>query len=344
MKIAFFAGQLLPLEPEILDKKALGGTETGLVRLAHILAERGHEIQIFTRIEKALGNNPLYRPLAEVENAGAFDFFVGIRDWIPLFYKTQSHSYGFWTGDSYDQFANYGIGDQRISRRIEHFFCVSEWQANRISEESGFPRSKMKVIRNGVCLEDFQGEEKRQRKRLIYSSTPYRGLSHFLRYYPLLKAKHPDLEAHIFSSYQIYGQSDDQFTEMRSALEKLPDLHIHGNCRQSQLAREFMKSAILFYPNHFEETSCITAMEAMAGGAVVLSSALGALPETCGEAGVLIRGRPGEPAYDESFLVAADRLLSDDMFWTEKQNLGFRRAETLSWRSVADRFLEAISG
>lgn len=342
MKIAFFANNLLPLHANILKEKALGGTETGVVRLAEKLHQLGHEVTVFTNNKNIPESQPRYLPLKEIEAQGPVDVFVSIRDWIPIFYKIEAKQRFFWTGDSFDQFANFGLGDRRVSRAIDAFLCVSQWQADKICENSGFPSEKVKVIKNGIEAEYFKGEETRHPKRLIYSSTPYRGLAHIPRYFPVLKEKHPDLELHIYSSYSIYGQSDEQFAPLRTALEKLPDCHIHPNCLQSELAREFMKSSILFYPCHFEETSCITAMEAMAGGSVVLSSALGALPETCAEAGVLVEGLPGEPAYDQAFLKAADRLLSDQDIFMKQQKLGFQQSQSLSWEKTAERFISAL--
>ncbi len=75
------------------------------------------------------------------------------------------------------------------------------------------------------------------------------------------------------------------------------------------MAREFMKSAILCYPNTFAETSCITAMEAQAAGCAIVTSKLAALPETVANAGIMIEGEPGSPAYLDSFSTAVDVFL-----------------------------------
>lgn len=343
MKFAFFASNIVPIHAHTLRERALGGTETGVIRLAEALDRLGHDVTVFTPHENPPESKPKYLPLKAIEAAEKVDIFVTIRDWIPLFYKIPARKRFLWTGDSYDQFMNYGIGDRRVSGVMDALLTVSEWQADQLSEKSGFPREKCWKLGNGLELDFFKGSESKGRKRLLYSSTPHRGLRHIPRLFAELKKKHPEAECHIFSSLKIYDQdSDPQAEKTLAELKQQPDVTIHGSVKQEQLAREFMKSSVLFYPCEFEETSCITAMEAMASGCVVLSSKLGALPETVGDAGVLVKGLPGTADYDSAFLAAADRLLSDEVYYQGFAKRGRSKAESLSWQSIAERFISFI--
>jgi len=339
MKIAFYANNLIPVHAKIIDERPIGGTETGLIRFAEELTKLGHEVSVYGPHPNPPDSTPKYLPAREIERAPEFDFFICIRDWIPCFYKIKTKKIFFWTGDSYDQFPNYGIGDKRISDRIDALLCVSQWQADEISRRSGFPRDKCFILRNGIQLDYFKGTEIKNPKRLIYSSTPYRGLEFIPALYYALKTRNPELELHIFSSYQIYDQTEDpRFIKVKEELSRLPDCRVHPNILQRDLAREFMKSSILFYPCHFEETSCITAMEAMAARCVPLTTRLGALPETIGDAGILIDGLPTQDSYTREFLTMAHRLLSEEDFRTDLAEKGFERAQQMSWTARAKEF------
>ena len=65
-----------------------------------------------------------------------------------------------------------------------------------------------------------------------------------------------------------------------------------GALGQARLAQELRGVAGLAYPSTFAETSCITVLEAMAAGAFIFTTRLGALPETTNGFGYLVDAEP----------------------------------------------------
>jgi glycosyltransferase involved in cell wall biosynthesis len=346
MKIAFFASNIVPIHAQSLAERPLGGTETGLIHLASALHQLGNEVTVFSPHENPpqVAHQPKYLHYRNVENLSNVDAFVAIRDWIPLLYKVPTRKRLLWSGDSYDQFSNYGLGDKRVQKMIDALLTVSEWQANTLSAASGFDRNKAWVLGNGIHLANFEGTtEARQSIRMIYSSTPHRGLIHVPALLTELRKTHPDLECHIFSSYTVYDQQNvRKFDELKAELERTPGCVLHPSVLQHELAKEFKKSRILFYPCDYEETSCITAMEAQAAGCVVVSSALAALPETVGAAGVLIDGKPSEPEYRKKYIEACNRILSDDKYFTTLSERGKENMQNKDWLNIAQRFQQFL--
>ena len=205
------------------------------------------------------------------------------------------------------------------------------------------------MLRNGVKLTLFEGEEKRQAKRLIYTSIPNRGLVYLPEIYLKLKQKHADLELHVFSSPVIYNMNwppkkalPDENDQLLHLIKQMPNCYIHGSVLQKQLAREFMKSAIWTYPTNFEETSCISAMEAQAGGCAIVTTDLAALKETVGEAGILMDERPVSKNYSTKFIEACDSLLSDPALLNRYSSIAKERARSFDWKVRAGELLDYI--
>lgn len=346
MRLAFYT-RTIPFYDRTVDEQPLGGTETGVVRLARELRKLGHEVVVFTTEANPPLSDPLYVPVTAIGDLGKVDAFVGIRDWNFLFLPVETKLRFLWTGDSPLQPYTRGLGDKRVSDHVDALLAVSSWHADNLCEASGFPRHKAWVLGNGIEPSYFEGEEARVRKRLVYSSLPYRGLQLMPEILPRIIEAHPDVEFHCFSGFKVYqdrvaeGDRVD-FDRTVTALSRFPQFHNHGNVPQRQLAREMMKSSILCYPNTFEETSCITAIEAQAAGCAVVTSALGALSETVGSAGILVKGEPGSPEYINHFVEAINTLLSDDGKLDTLSETARRQAERCSWSAIASRFSDFL--
>ena len=86
----------------------------------------------------------------------------------------------------------------------------------------------------------------------------------------------------------LYRSADDPYSELYELCRSLPGAEYVGPVSQVELARAMVDVDVLAYPCTFAETSCIAAMEAMASGALIVTSDLGALGETTARFGRLI--------------------------------------------------------
>jgi glycosyltransferase involved in cell wall biosynthesis len=351
MRFLFITQGCLPFHHRSVEERPLGGIETGVIRLAGELHKLGHEVIVGTTLPNPPLSEPLYIPLNTVGNIRSVDVLIVVRDWQPLLAEFDAKVKLFWTGDSWDQPQTVGLGDPRVVARCNALLTVSQWQADELSRRSGFPRERCWVIRNGVHLPYFEGSEPRARRRLLYSSTPYRGLEFLPAIFREIKSRVPDTELHIFSDFKVYEGAGGyppeviaRYQQLRVLLSQMQGCFFHGNVLQSQLAREFMKSSLLCYPNTFEETSCITALEAQAAGCPIVTTNLGALPETVGDTGILIDPPVNSANYRVGFINACLNLLTDDSAWNTLSKRALALRPELGWNAVARRLLGFLGG
>jgi glycosyltransferase involved in cell wall biosynthesis len=73
----------------------------------------------------------------------------------------------------------------------------------------------------------------------------------------------------------------------------------------------------------------------MGAGVPVVAARAGALPETLGDAAVLV-----DPADVDALAAALDRVVHDDELRRDLVTAGCRRVEQYRWPNIAPRFVE----
>jgi glycosyltransferase involved in cell wall biosynthesis len=359
LKIVFYPVSCLPFHGKTLEEKPMGGLEAAVIHFSEALAQLGHEVIILSHLKpEVLFNSQLkhlppskakYIHVKQGKDLTNIDLFVVVRGFEGLSFPIKARKTFLWTGDSSTNIHTIGLGDPRIFKQMDGVFFVSDWQRETMCEASGLPLAKAFILRNGVHLGDFLGEEKRMRKRLIYASNPQRGLIHLPGIYLNLKRFHPELELHLFCNAALFDMTwppkiarDIPHEALLNLIGSIPGCFVHGTILQMQLARELMKSAILTYPCHIPETSCMVALEAQAAGCAIVTSSIGGLPETVGEAGILVNGDPTSEAYLKTFTEALDQLLKDDSLFKQLSEAGKKRSLSSDWKNRALEWLDFL--
>jgi glycosyltransferase involved in cell wall biosynthesis len=83
-------------------------------------------------------------------------------------------------------------------------------------------------------------------------------------------------------------------------------------------------------------------MEAQAAGCVVVTSDLGALPETVGPNGVFIPGKPGEESYSKDFIDECVFLLKHPAHWSDRARKAHEWIQRSTWDNVAAQYIDII--
>jgi glycosyltransferase involved in cell wall biosynthesis len=97
-----------------------------------------------------------------------------------------------------------------------------------------------------------------------------------------------DIILDVYSSTIIYGDefhrdNESKFLKLYERARDLKNVNYKGYCRHDELVGKLKDYDASVHPSTFEETFCISAMEALAAGCLLITTNLGAIPETCGE-------------------------------------------------------------
>jgi len=350
LRICFYQPHSLPYDGTTPRVRGLGGTESAIVYLAEALARRGHRCVVFNSVAQPATVNGVeyarWQTLPVRSASQPPDVVVGIRHWQMLGRVRFAPLQIFWTGDAFDQPFLTGFSDGDRRAEIDLVMLQSEWQIETFHAHLGIPLPGVvrTALGTAASAQVPPGPEPAglRPRRLAYASTPFRGLDVLLQVFPRIRAACPEAELDVFSSMQVYGVSE---TDDRKAFDALyqradqPGVTLVGSLPQFELAARLQRARVLAYPNHYAETFCIAAAEAQAAGCAVVTSALGALPETVGRAGICIPGDPRSAAYQDAFVQACVTLLTDEARWREMSESAVAQASArYSWPAIAERW------
>jgi glycosyltransferase involved in cell wall biosynthesis len=178
-----------------------------------------------------------------------------------------------WTQQSYDMIESLNVINQQ--EQFDQIVCVSEWQKQMYVEKLKALPETISVIQNGI-IPIPQHKKPKRTCNLIYMSTPYRGLDVLLQAFQHIDNAH----LHVFSSMQIYGQSDEQYEYLYDFCKKHPKITYYGSVSHFEIISALTEMHILAYPSTFEETSCISLIESLSAQLSVVCPKYGALEET----------------------------------------------------------------
>lgn len=198
-----------------------------------------------------------------------------------------------WQHLSYDQPNVRLMQDRKFVDSIDYFIYVSHWQYNKFREIYKIPEYKSFVIKNATHTFDTVEKQKDNKIKLLYTSTPWRGLAVLIKSIEILNKTREDFEVDIYSSTKIYGSKfdeneKDKFEVLFNKCKNTPNVNYLGYADNDSVRAAVQKAHIYAYPSIFEETSCLAVIEAMSAGCHVVTTNYGALPETCGEFATMI--------------------------------------------------------
>ncbi len=357
MKLLFLTDAAIRFNAATPLQEPLGGTESASAYLTAQLAANGHDVTLMAALpggtpERLLGVRHLPYdgvPRAEFFAREAFDAVItigapGLAAGLKANAPGAFHVH--WLHALPDQ-----PGMQPL-RGAAAFIDCAVFVSDSHRRMTGYPGTA-RAIGNGIApaFENLFTSATEllaaKQNRAAYTSTPFRGLNVLRQSFA---EAHLATELDIYTGMRLYQQDEDQFAALYAAVRATPRCHLHGALVQAELAQRLKRNAFLFYPCTYPETYCIAAVEAIAAGLKVVSTHLGALPETTLGYADLLKLPPGTDLMGLANLFVAPMRAAEADFltrpreWAEERFAHSQAVNRLcSWKARAKEW-EALLG
>lgn len=223
-----------------------------------------------------------------------------------------------WQHNNYSDDSVIGMKDQSYMKAIDATIYVSHWQYEKFRYLFRVPTYNAHVIKNCIEPIEFIERSKSEKIKLIYTSTPFRGLNILLDSFE--KINRDDVELDIYSSSLVYGSgyqahTAGQFDELLNRAANTKNVNYHGYAKNDEIKQALSYANIFAYPSTFEETACLAMIEAGAAGCKMVTTDLGALYETGSEWATMIPIEAQHIDLVEKYSIALNHTI--DSYWAE---------------------------
>lgn len=269
-------------DPGVAKDKAMGGSETALIEMAHWLHKlSGRSVKVFSmRSDRKTFDGVEYIPVNEL--AGYF------MQHKPFLHVAWRHSFKLtdaptvvWSHDLMTQ------GVENVSQ-YDKVLCLTPFHKRYMMATQGVPEDKILVTRNGIKPERFLGEmPEKDPNRFVFGSSPDRGLERAMRVLDVVRKTYPGVKLHVHYGIEHLPRYGHQalHDRLRAAFEERKDWVIyHGATQQDALMESYKKSAYCIQPSDWIETSMISARELLYCGVYTMIRKVGGVQDTLADA------------------------------------------------------------
>tara|TARA_B100000029_G_scaffold510976_1_gene603800 strand:- start:762 stop:1718 length:957 start_codon:yes stop_codon:yes gene_type:complete len=236
------------------------------------------------------------------------------------------------------------LGSKDYVDKLDYIVFNSNWNYEKFQYQFKVPENKSLVIKNAI--EEISFNEKPKNKiNLIYHTTPWRGLVHLLKVFKNLNLK--NVELNICSSTIIYGKKFDsilgkKYENIFEECKNMQNVNYLGFVENNKILEILKKMHIYAFPSVWPETSCISAIEAMAAGCEVVTSNLGALYETCAPFGTFVGFDSNFSNFEKKYQRALENSIKN--FWSKDNQKKIKLQQesinlSYSWKTRSKEWL-----
>ena len=266
----------------------IGGSEEAVIYMGQKLAALGWNVDVFGwpgKGEEGIYDGVNYRPFYEFDPAQPCAVYIAWRNMDMVQYAPKGSATLAWLHDV--QKADFW--SPALVEKYDRIMVLSEWHKGNLLEAAPYiADDKIWVTRNGIMPEQFLlDHQPRDTNKVIFASSPDRGLACLLEMWDRIKGKNPHASLDVFygftKTYDYLRKSDDRYRRYKElTLEdmKAKGVNFIGMVGHQELASRMVGAGVWAYPTQFLEISCITGMKTQAAGLVPVQTGVAALGET----------------------------------------------------------------
>ena len=367
MKILIYTGYHNPtLSKKRWLDEGIGGTEYCYIKLAEALVKQGHKVVVSGLVDARVDSGVHYIPLEQLKkhqsplgkNNGdklrGYDHYniVIAGQYINYFKELKRKKITFdksifWLHNDdgwYNWYRGKVMKDDEVNEalsQVDKFVCVSEFHVDIIKDKLkafGYTphdsTTYIQSIDNAIDLDDWNNIKASKIKgRIIWSSSPDRGLKTILDNWSDLKRVRPELSLTV--ACPPYASDWDAGLIKQDGIEYL------GALSPKRLKEEQYKAEYWIYQSEYLETYCITAVEMMISNTKLLTNGGGNIKNIIGmgERGMLINNNP---ATIKEMLIrdTTDRTFA--RLWSNKTIVAREWAIKQTWNNRVTEWLSLI--
>jgi len=303
-------------------KTGLGGSEEAVVYLSQELKKLGWKVTVYAAPGAEAGdfNGITYKEYHEINVKDEFNVLILWRNIGFVDLEPKAKFTMVWLHDVPN---NADFTEERVDK-VNKIAVLSEYHRGllRVLKKDGtyeeMPKNKTFLTENGTFeLKPPTKKNKRDSKKMIYSSSPDRGLIHLLKMWPEIKKEVPDASLDVyygFNTFDVLHRDNPAMMKWKDGMLEMlkqPGIIHHGRVGHDELHEALKGAGVWAYPTDFTEISCITAMKAQILGTIPVTTTLAALNETV-KNGIKIDADITEKDVQKEYIEALVDLLKDE--------------------------------
>lgn len=256
------------------------------------------------------GTELMKRGLAERLPAGLADEFQVIASRVRELDPEKIRVY--WLHDLPEDPETNHLKDPWSRSRFHKMVFCGQWQYQQYQEKLGVPYNHHATVIETAIDPIEYAEKSKDETRLIYTSTPQRGLNILVPVFEKLVEKYPNLHLDVFSSYKIYGwdDADKQFEDLYERCRNHPNITYHGFQPNEVVRAALQKAHVFAYPNTWTECNSRSLIEAMSAGCLCVHPNKGGLIDTAGGLTFMYQGSDDPNAHAQAFYHTMENAIS----------------------------------